>query len=480
MAAADSRNRTVRLLVAIASFGGKNLEFLNRIIRGYQNMSLAVDVVVFSNAPKDLGKGVKVVVGLPSRNPWSLPFAHKPYFAQNVDQYDLFVYSEDDMEVSERNLLAFLEVSPHLKPDEIAGFLRYEKNGSGDRSLPEVHGPFNWKPESVKRRGAYTVAEFSNEHAAFYLLTREQLKRAIASGGFLREPCEGRYDMLCTAATDPYTNCGFRKVVCISAIEDFLVHHVSNRYASQLGLPFASFAEQVKTLMDIGSGKHPATTLFKLQSKLLHEKWSKPSDEKPDEELLSRIAASAKTVLSIGTGWGNMEVALRQRDYQVTALPLNSVVGASVERQGIEVVYGTWEECLKNLGDRQFDCVCLKDLLHLQANPGRLVGQCAQLVKAGGTLLLAGPNFSRMSWLAKRVFGIGEFRKLRSFDQGGITVCGPGTLAGHIRNAGLQIAEVLWLNHQLGRSGSRGNRICLGRLTAKDWLLKAQRDESDV
>ena len=95
--AADSQKQPPRLLVAIASFGEKNLAFLKRIIRNYQDLPMAVEVVVFSDQPKDLGQDVKVMVGLPTENPWSLPFAHKNYFARNIDHYDLFIYSEDDM-----------------------------------------------------------------------------------------------------------------------------------------------------------------------------------------------------------------------------------------------------------------------------------------------------------------------------------------------------------------------------------------------
>src|SRR4029079_14175978 len=105
----------------------------------------------------------------------------------------------DDIEVSQANIGAFLGLTESLEPDEIAGFLRYEVNGSGERSLPDVHAHFRWKPESVCRRGEHIIAEFTNEHAGFYVLTQKQLRRALASGGFLQEPYEGRYGMLETA-----------------------------------------------------------------------------------------------------------------------------------------------------------------------------------------------------------------------------------------------------------------------------------------
>ena len=154
-------------------------------------MSFHVDIVVFSNLGKELGPDVEVLVGLPSRNPWSLPFLHKKVFADRLEQYDVFVYSEDDMLVTERNLRSFLEVSLILGEDEVAGFLRIEHGLKGNVNYPEVHGHFHWDPTSLRSRGEYTFANFTNEHAAFYAFTRSQLKKAIRSGGFLVEPHDG-------------------------------------------------------------------------------------------------------------------------------------------------------------------------------------------------------------------------------------------------------------------------------------------------
>jgi hypothetical protein len=138
-----------RVLIAIACYGVKNLKFLQEIMRNYRSMSFDVEIVVVSEAPKDLGKDTKVIVGLPSKNPWSLPFAHKAIFAENADRFDLFIYSEDDMDVTEENIQAFVRASAALKPDQIAGYLRYETGQDGAKVLTDVHGNFHWQPESA-------------------------------------------------------------------------------------------------------------------------------------------------------------------------------------------------------------------------------------------------------------------------------------------------------------------------------------------
>jgi SAM-dependent methyltransferase len=467
--------RPLRLLVAIASYGRKNESFLRRIIQNYKSMAMDVDVVVLSEGPKDLGSKARVLVGLPSKNPWSLPFGHKKILAENLERYDLFAYSEDDMEVTEHHIDAFLRATPALADDEIAGFLRYEIGDSGAWTLPEAHGDAHWKPESVTRRNNYVIGQFSNEHAGFYLLTQKQLRKAIDSGRFLVGPHEGRYGLPETAATDPYTNCGFRKVICVSVIEDFLIHHLPNRYVGQLGLPFPAFKEQSKTLMEILDGKHPASTLCRVESKILHGRWSKSYDEKACAEVLDAVPSEAKSVLSVGCGLGAFESQLVAQGVAVTVLPLDSVIGASVVRLGVEVVHGSWGNGMSQLAGKKFDCVVATYLLHLQSDPGSFLEQCAQFVVTGGVLVIAGPNFLRLPVLIKRILGRGDYRKLRNFDQSGISPCGPGALAKNIRRAGLKLDIVKWRHEPDGRTALAPYRKHFGRFTAEDWIVRAKR-----
>ena len=473
MTTSELNGRGLRLLVAIASYGEKNVEFLKQIIQRYRSMAMEVDLVVLSDAPKDLGAGVKVVVGLPSRSPWSLPFAHKAIFAQNVDRYDLFIYSEDDMDVTEANIQAFLSATPQLETEDIVGYLRYEVDQSRIMFLPDVHGGSHWKPESVRRRGAYMIAEFTNEHAGFYILTQTQLRRAIASGGFLQSPYEGRYGLPETAATDPYTSCGFRKVICISALDNFLIHHMSNRYAGQVGLPLTSFKKQVQTLMDICDGTHPASTLCKAESKFLHCKWFKNYYENPNEEVLDLVPDDVKTILSVGCGWGATENRLKQRGAEVTALPLDSVIGAAAARLGIEVIYGTLEECLSNLEGRRFDCVLISNLLHLQPNPIDVLQRCSLFVREGGTLVVCNPNFGRIPVMLRRAFGMGDYKKLRSFSLAGINPYGMNLMKRQLKRLGFRTVAVQWFDRTPSRN-LVAIRRCLGRFMAADWILKSQ------
>jgi len=464
----------IRVLVVIASFGEKNLEYLKEIIRTYGGMAMNVDLIVTSEAPKDLGAGVEVIVGLPEPNPYSLPFAHKRIFADNVDRYDLFVYSEDDIGVTEQSIHAFLRATADLEPDEIAGHVRYELGQDGTVHLPDVHGAFHWKPESVRCRGSHTVAEYTNEHAGFYILTQAQLELALASGEYLRKADEGRYGMLETAATDPYTRCGLRKVIPISAFEEFLIHHMPNTYVGKMGIPLAAFEKQIGTLREIQSGAQRATKLCEVEPKILQRKWFKSYYEDRNPELLRMVPEGAATILSIGCGWGATEVALKQRGAQVTALPLDSVIGASVAAQGIEVVSGTLAECAQSLSRRTFDCVLISNLLHLLHSPWSVLQEYATFVKKGGVLIVAGYNFDFFPTMLRRRLGIGDYRKLRDFNQSGIHAESVTRVNRELEQAGLHIEDLRW--YDVSRPKHLAHlRHRPGRLAKRNWIVKARR-----
>jgi hypothetical protein len=468
----ESEVKPLRMLVAIASYGEKNLHFLEKIIAEYRRMTLQVDVVVLSNAAKTLGPDVDVRVGLPNSNPWSLPFAHKPIFAAAADRYDLFLYSEDDILITEAHIRALLRLTPHLQADEVAGYLRYEVDHEGNRWLPDVHGAFHWKPEAVKRRGAYVLGEFTNEHAACYVLTRAQLHAALSSGGFLTGPREGRYDMLCTAATDPYTCCGMRKVVCISDLDDFLVHHMSNRYAGEVGLTLTQFRAQIEAQLAILEGRVPGATAFDTESRMLAREWSKCYYEPASDAVLDLVQPSDRRILSVGCGAGASEIRLRDRGAAVTAIPLDSVIGVCAARQGIEVVAGPLEECLSRLQGRRFDCVLITNLLHLRSQYAPLLEQLAGLTGAR-SFVICGPNFRTLRVLAKRALRRSWYHKLRAFEESGINIVGPREVRRALRAAGLEIREVRWFSSHTGRALEQR----MGVLGSPSWALRAVRPE---
>lgn len=342
----------MKTLVAIASYGTKNDQYLLKVLAEYRSFSFPIDIVILSNVKKGVPPGIELIVGLPDKDPWSLPFGHKRLFAERKDNYDLFIYSEDDILITEANVRRFLEDTKVLAEDEISGFLRIEINEDGDRFFCDVHSSFRWDPKLTRKRANQTFGFFSNEHSACYLLTRAQLQKAIDSGNFLVPPHEGRYDLLCSAATDPYSQCGFRKLINVTHIDQASVHHLSNRYVGHMGLSAYAFRKQLDLLNGLNGNSMASEPLFQLEPKTLHAKWAKSLYEPVRPELIRLIPSTSHTVLSIGCGWGALEESLQACGMAVTAIPADDLVAAAAGKSGIRLVKGTLQSALKELAGK--------------------------------------------------------------------------------------------------------------------------------
>lgn len=429
----------LRLLVVIANHGSANQKYLSRVIGEYRAMPYLTHIVVLSNIPKDLGPDVEVIVGLPARDPWSLPFGHKQIMADRIHDYDLFVYSEDDILMTQENVEAFLRMSAVLPDDEIAGFFRFEKDGEGKVFYPDVHGTYHWESRSLRSRGGSTFAFFTNEHAGCYMLTRGQLRRAVESGGFLVGPHSGKYDLLVSAATDPYTECGVTKLICISHLDSFLVHHLSNKYAGRMGLDAANFERQIGALLRIaGEGSAPAP-LHETHSELKAPHFGENYYESTRTDLVGLVPATATTVLSVGCGWGATEESLIRAGKKVVAVPLEPIISICAEARGVATLNGDLDTVLSKLSGEKFDCLVISGLLHTVQDPGGMLAKLAPLLSGNAVVITTVPNLLRVPVLLKKLRRVKSYRFLGDYAKSGLHFTSRGILRRWFRRGGLRV-----------------------------------------
>jgi len=383
----------MKILVTIVNYGTKNNKHLHSLIQEYRSMPFSVDITIVSNVLKDFGPAIPVVVGLPARNPWSLPFNHKKVLGSNVDNYDLFIYSEDDTLITEEHIRSFLRITEVLPEDEITGFMRYELDNSNQKTISTIHSGYHWEPNSVKTIGEYTFARLTNDHSACYILTQKQLKKAIASGKYLVAPHKGRYDFICTAATDPYTQCGFKKVVCISHIDEFLIHHMPDNYVGKYGIKYEEMKKQIDYLLTINNDMKSKSILYNGEVNIPSVTWNKPYYEPTDDRLVALIPDTAKTVLSVGCGSGNAEAKISALGKRVICVPMDDVMSVLIKDKGMEVVPSNFSEAYAALSKERFDVILLVDVLQFQREPTQVLREFAQLLGHDGRVIVRVPNF---------------------------------------------------------------------------------------
>lgn len=469
----------MKLLVAIASYGRKNDAYLERVLSEYRSMSYETDILVLCNLDKDCGKDIQVVTGTPTRNPHSLPFGHKQVFAARKDAYDLFVYTEDDILITQRNLEAFLQASSILPPGDLAGFFRWEQYPDGRRFYPDAHFFYRWVPGSVQVAGNHTFARFTNDHSGCFALTRGQLRQAIESGRFLVPPHEHRYSLLETAATGPYTECGFRKLICLSNFDDFLVQHLPNRYiGTPLGLDGSEFSRQVEALLHPRHVLYAAVSLLEPETKTFHCRWSKNYYEPCRADLIGMFPAGTRSVLSIGCGWGETEAELARKGIGVTAIPLDSVIASCAESRGVEVVYGDLDGAVEQLRGRRFDGVLMTGILHLLDDPAKAVAHASSLLAEGGVLVATIPAFHRLPILWERLNHPSRYRGLRDFQRSGIHPISRRLAKAWFRNAGLSVDRISSIIPQRWRNVAGLSHRLANAFLASEYALVGRRAEA--
>jgi 2-polyprenyl-3-methyl-5-hydroxy-6-metoxy-1,4-benzoquinol methylase len=458
----------VRILVAIANHGTRNLHHLERLLEVYRAYSHQVDVVVLSNVPKDVGEDIEVRVGLPTRDPWSLPFGHRQLFAERADAYDYFIYSEDDTELPQASFEAYRTASGLLPPDKIAGFLRYEVADDGTVFCCTAHGPYHWVPQSVFRVGDHVFARYTNDHGACYVLSQAQLKACIASGGFLVHPHRGRYDMLCSAATDPYTRCGFEKVVPISHFDVFCLRHLSDRYQGTIGVEMEEFKQQVDRLLSIPQEVPQAAPWLSTELRLPVAEFDKKFFEPANEEILAALPGSGLRILSVGCGRGLTEGDLTSHGHSVTAVPIDAVIAESARLRGVELLSPDPDRAVDELGEREFDVILFNGVLNYVASPVALLRRFRRNLASEGQVMIAFTNFAHLALLVRRMRGDRAARLLgasRPFERFGMHPAARREIAAWLRAADLVPGHVSYTTQR--KRDRQLLRLSLGLLAGR-------------
>jgi SAM-dependent methyltransferase len=460
----------MHILVVIANFGSKNDAYLNRVIAEYRSMPYEIDIVITSNVQKHLDPPTEIRVGLPDKStPFSLPFAHREVFAQRANDYELFIYSEDDMLITERHIEAFLRHSAVLPADEVPGFLRFEERPSGGIQYCDMHAGYAWDSQSVKTIGEHTFAFFSNEHAGCYMLTRSQLRHALDSGAFLVPAHDGIYGMLECGATDIFTQCGLRKMICISRISDASVHHLPNKYIDRFGLRQEDLHAQIEALRNINANGGSYRPLIQMAPGLRRGRFLRDHYSPARPEVLSLIPAQATRILSFGCG--GTEVALAKRGKGVVSIAVDPVISAQAEGKGVDLITEDFEPALRRLNGEKFDCLLMIDVLHLIERPVYVLASLMEFLRPGGVVISLTPYIAGTQMLLSRFLwneGTETYRRM------GINITSPAAVRQWLRRAGATPESVAIVNGREKDTASGVLERILHKILYRQFLMLAR------
>ena len=232
--------KTNKILAVIVNFGESQLQYLDKVVSEFESFKdFEVDIIIHSNIELQILEqqynNVKVNVIDDLDDYEKLPFTTRKTIYDNRDNYDFFIYNENDHLFKESHIKSFIEVQKSLPGNYIAGHIQYEEYDEG-YFYPAYHAHYTWDINSVEKFGDYVVAEFTNKHQASFLLNKRQLHTVISRINFLEDDIRDGYNIKPRAGTTPYTSAGFKKVIPISHFKDFMIHHLPNKYKEHIGI----------------------------------------------------------------------------------------------------------------------------------------------------------------------------------------------------------------------------------------------------
>lgn len=228
----------MKILVCISNYGNTQINFLKQILSEYNHMDFEIDVILDTTYRLDLSlfENINIQMNLYRRSiKRKLVFKHRENVVNNKDNYDLFLYTENDLLITKQNIIQYLDITKKLPKNYITGFLRYEEKNNEKYLIDVVSEWYTFRQKNILLNGEkYFTME--NLHQGSWILTKDQLEKAIKSKNFFIKPHttnkEGiLYEILESGATDIYTLCSFKhKVFPYEGFEKLLIPHLPNKY----------------------------------------------------------------------------------------------------------------------------------------------------------------------------------------------------------------------------------------------------------
>lgn len=254
----------MKLLVCIAQYGLNQIDYLKTILFEYASFNYEVDVIIDYTEqlpPEIFPQNLRVKLHQhPQAIGHGLTFSHRAHMVELKDNYDIFIYTENDILIKEKNINSWLSVQSSLPPYAITGLLRYEQFPNSDQKyLMDAHPDFPMILDKTVSIQGERYFRLVNLHSGCWILTKQMLHFAISTGNFMVAPHIGSregtiYMVLESGATDVYSQCWFEhKVFPFKGFESLMVHHLPNKYIFVLDSqenPISTTPEKLRMLLN--------------------------------------------------------------------------------------------------------------------------------------------------------------------------------------------------------------------------------------
>ena len=224
----------MKILTMIPSMSANSNPYLPKVLKELKDIS---DVYVFAPEKIEMD-GVNTQLSDPNLK-HALTFEHRRMVVDLIDEYDYFLYNEDDILITRETLEYAIEVNEKISKDDPQNnvqFLRYEVENEVEEFVDlapynSVHRGGNGVSDIIQKLhmidGDYYFIPY-NLHSGNWLLSKYQVKVLMHNNVF-HTNAEARYcGVLESAASDIKMN--LRMLSPTVDYKKLMVHHMPNKY----------------------------------------------------------------------------------------------------------------------------------------------------------------------------------------------------------------------------------------------------------
>lgn len=239
----------IKVLAVLVNYGDEQINYLEQVVKELKKFK-KYEVTVIVNSSINLNiREIDNVNIYKLDNYQLLPLTCRATIWEYRNEYDIFIYGENDHLFKEKHLDNHILYSNILPKNRISGLIQYEED-LDCIYYPSYHAEFDWDFNSIEVYNGKYFAHFTNLHQATFILTKEQLLRVGKKFNFeelvtknsiwykvyrkvrkkLGLKLERVYSLKCKVNTDVFQFGGMKKMICITDFEDNLIHHLPNLY----------------------------------------------------------------------------------------------------------------------------------------------------------------------------------------------------------------------------------------------------------
>jgi hypothetical protein len=219
-----------KVLFVLVNYGHEQIEYLEKVVNEINKFEkYETKIILHSNIDTKLSNIDETIIFNKMSDYQLLPLTCRKTIWDNRENYDVFVYGENDMLFKEHHIDKHIEYSKILPKNRIPGLLRFEEDETGIY-FPDYHAKYEWDFKSLEIHDNKKFAFFTNLHQATFILTKEQLLTIGKEHDFNEFFSPSHYSVKCKVCTDLYQFTSYKKLICISEFKNNIIHHMSNVY----------------------------------------------------------------------------------------------------------------------------------------------------------------------------------------------------------------------------------------------------------